>query len=143
MYSTCLFCHGDLGKNAAIEHFPVGRRLAFDELNETFTHAAWRDDQFTVDALTRETGEHVKQIADICAMPEIASGGFDAVVASGVLSFVHDFDAALGEIHRVLAEGGVFLHCEVNYGFNQRTEEISDREKIAAWYGRDALEQKK
>ena len=30
MYSTCLFCHGDLGKNAAIEHFPVGRRLAFD-----------------------------------------------------------------------------------------------------------------
>ena len=30
MYSTCLFCHGDLGKNAAIEHFPLGRRLAFD-----------------------------------------------------------------------------------------------------------------
>jgi hypothetical protein len=31
MYSTCLFCHSDLGKNEAIEHFPVGRRLAFDE----------------------------------------------------------------------------------------------------------------
>jgi hypothetical protein len=30
MYSTCLFCHGDLGKNASVEHFPVGRRLAFD-----------------------------------------------------------------------------------------------------------------
>ena len=30
MYSTCIFCHGDLGKNAAIEHFPLGRRLAFD-----------------------------------------------------------------------------------------------------------------
>jgi hypothetical protein len=30
MYSTCLFCHGDLGANVAIEHFPVGRRLAFD-----------------------------------------------------------------------------------------------------------------
>ena len=25
-----MFCHTDLGKNEAIEHFPVGRRLAFD-----------------------------------------------------------------------------------------------------------------
>src|ERR1035437_7132485 len=30
MYSTCLFCHQPLGKNEAVEHFPVGRRLAFD-----------------------------------------------------------------------------------------------------------------
>ena len=30
MYSTCLFCKGELGANEAIEHFPVGRRLAFD-----------------------------------------------------------------------------------------------------------------
>jgi hypothetical protein len=30
MYSTCLFCHGDLGTNEVIEHFPIGRRLAFD-----------------------------------------------------------------------------------------------------------------
>ena len=30
MFSTCIFCHTDLGKNEAIEHFPVGRRLAFD-----------------------------------------------------------------------------------------------------------------
>ncbi len=30
MYSTCLFCHADLGRNEAIEIFPVGRRLAFD-----------------------------------------------------------------------------------------------------------------
>lgn len=31
MYRTCLFCHGDLGDNGAIESFPIGRRLAFDE----------------------------------------------------------------------------------------------------------------
>jgi len=31
VYSTCLFCHNDLGANEVIEHFPVGRRLAFDE----------------------------------------------------------------------------------------------------------------
>jgi hypothetical protein len=30
VYSTCLFCHSNLGANEAIEHFPVGRRLAFD-----------------------------------------------------------------------------------------------------------------
>jgi hypothetical protein len=30
MYSTCIFCHSALGTNDAIEHFPVGRRLAFD-----------------------------------------------------------------------------------------------------------------
>ena len=30
MYSTCIFCHSSLGANEAIEHFPVGRRLAFD-----------------------------------------------------------------------------------------------------------------
>src|SRR5689334_749936 len=30
MYSTCLFCQASLGRNEAIEHFPVGRRLAYD-----------------------------------------------------------------------------------------------------------------
>jgi hypothetical protein len=30
MYATCLFCHSRLGSNEVIEHFPVGRRLAFD-----------------------------------------------------------------------------------------------------------------
>lgn len=30
MYATCLFCHGALGGNERVEHFPVGRRLAFD-----------------------------------------------------------------------------------------------------------------
>src|SRR6185436_203896 len=30
MYTTCLFCNSDLGRNEVIEHFPVGRRLAFD-----------------------------------------------------------------------------------------------------------------
>lgn len=30
MYATCLFCNGSLGANESIEHFPVGRRLAYD-----------------------------------------------------------------------------------------------------------------
>jgi hypothetical protein len=31
MYSTCLFCNHSLGHNDAIEHFRVGRRLAYDQ----------------------------------------------------------------------------------------------------------------
>jgi hypothetical protein len=30
MYRSCLFCHGDLGANASVEHLPIGRRIAFD-----------------------------------------------------------------------------------------------------------------
>jgi hypothetical protein len=30
VYSTCLFCHGSLGRNETLEAFPVGRRLAYD-----------------------------------------------------------------------------------------------------------------
>jgi hypothetical protein len=30
MYATCLFCNKPLGQNESIEHFPIGRRLAFD-----------------------------------------------------------------------------------------------------------------
>jgi hypothetical protein len=28
--STCIFCHANLGSNEVVEHFPIGRRLAFD-----------------------------------------------------------------------------------------------------------------
>jgi hypothetical protein len=31
LYSTCLFCNNSLGSNEAVEQFPVGRRLAFDQ----------------------------------------------------------------------------------------------------------------
>jgi hypothetical protein len=30
VYSTCLFCKRTLDANAVVEHFPIGRRLAFD-----------------------------------------------------------------------------------------------------------------
>lgn len=30
MYSTCLFCNRDLGRNELLDEFPVGTRLAFD-----------------------------------------------------------------------------------------------------------------
>ncbi len=30
MYSACMFCNQVLGQNQVVEHFPIGRRLAFD-----------------------------------------------------------------------------------------------------------------
>lgn len=30
MYTTCLFCNSDLGRNESIESLPIGRRVAFD-----------------------------------------------------------------------------------------------------------------
>ena len=30
MYATCMFCNRSLGQNEVVEHFPIGRRLAFD-----------------------------------------------------------------------------------------------------------------
>ena len=30
MYSACIFCQSKLGENESVEHFPIGRRLAFD-----------------------------------------------------------------------------------------------------------------
>ncbi|MEX2154054.1 MAG: hypothetical protein WD825_12000 [Gemmatimonadaceae bacterium] len=32
MYSTCLFCHADLGRNDSIETMEIGRRIAFDAI---------------------------------------------------------------------------------------------------------------
>lgn len=31
MYSTCIHCQRDLGRNTLLEHLPIGRRLAYDE----------------------------------------------------------------------------------------------------------------
>ncbi len=33
MFTTCIHCNGDLGRNEAFETFPVGTRLAFDAAN--------------------------------------------------------------------------------------------------------------
>lgn len=54
---------------------------------------------------------------DVRAMPEIASGAFDAVFCSGVLEHVDDCHAAVAECHRALKSGGVFL---VGVPFSQK-----------------------
>jgi Methyltransferase domain len=76
---------------------------------------------------------------DVCRMPEVASGSFDAVVAKSVLQHVYDDAAALAEIHRVLRPWGrVFLHtgCRTN----AETEPVEDP---TMHYGKEALEKYK
>jgi SAM-dependent methyltransferase len=77
---------------------------------------------------------------DICKMDGVADASFDAVFASYVLPCVHDLDAALSEIRRVLKPGGMFLTCDP-VSLTANTTEITDIDKIASWYGRELYEQ--
>lgn len=80
--------------------------------------------------------------ADLCNMPEVPSGEFDAVYASFVLACVYDLDACLSEIRRVLKPGGRFFSCDpVTVG--RPTVEQTDVEKITYWYGRDLYDKYK
>ncbi len=81
-------------------------------------------------------------IADITSMPQVASSSFDAVIASYVMTCVHDLDAALSEIHRVLKPGGRFLFCDP-LKFNSGTIENTDIGRITSWYGLEAYDKYK
>ena len=81
-------------------------------------------------------------VADITSMPQVKSESFDCVVASYVLTCVHDLDAALSEIHRVLKPGGRFLFCDP-VRMNAHTIENTDISVIASWYGMEAYEKYK
>jgi Methyltransferase domain len=78
--------------------------------------------------------------ADVCAMPEIASASFETVFASYVMACVHDLNAALSEIKRVLKPGGVFVSIEqVRYG--EPTVEHSDPAIVTGWYGEEVFDE--
>lgn len=77
-------------------------------------------------------------LADVCAMPEVASSTFDVIVASFVLAYVHDVDAALAEFARVLRPGGALLVCEQLQLGTSTIEHPLD--KATGWYGEDAFE---
>ncbi|MBR0134935.1 MAG: class I SAM-dependent methyltransferase, partial [Clostridia bacterium] len=65
--------------------------------------------------------------ADIQDLP-FSDGAFDVVIANSMLYHVPDIEKGLGEVRRVLKEGGVF-YC-ATYGENNFTD------KLAEWFGR-------
>lgn len=81
-------------------------------------------------------------IADICAMPQIASGSQGCVFASYLMPNVHDMEAALDEIARILAPGGVFFSVEM-LRVGLPTSETKDESAITGWYGKENFEKYK
>lgn len=79
---------------------------------------------------------------DVCAMPSVESASFDTVFASYVMACVHDLEAALAEIKRVLKPGGVFVSIEqVRDG--QQSVEHTNHDVITGWYGEENFEKYK
>lgn len=62
---------------------------------------------YTTSEVTAEHGCDL--VVDIRTATGIASASYDCVVCSGVLEHVDDWRAALGEIARILKDGGVLL----------------------------------
>ena len=72
--------------------------------------ATWRARLVGLDASATMLAAHPPPVvqADAAALP-VATGGVDAAVAVDVLDHLADPTRAIGEAHRVLAPGGVFL----------------------------------
>lgn len=51
MWSHCMFCHQSLGRNEAVEAFPIGRRLAFDAARGRLWVVCWRCDRWNLTPL--------------------------------------------------------------------------------------------
>lgn len=96
------------------------------------------------DVVTLDIRPEIKPdiVADITNMPQIESSSFDAVIASYVMTCVHDLDAALFEISRILKPGARFLFCDP-LKFNSETVDHQDPEKIVSWYGKEIYERYK
>ena len=81
-------------------------------------------------------------VADICNMPEVEDDAYDFVVANYVFPCVHDLDAALKEIRRVLKPGGKLLSVD-HVQAGEETREFADEERITSWYGKENYEKYK
>lgn len=51
-------------------------------------------------------------LLDVCAMPQIATASQDFILAIHLLPFVHDYEAALRELARILSPEGWFISME-------------------------------
>ena len=78
-------------------------------------------------------------IADICAMPQIATASQELVFASYVMPVVYDLEAALDEVARVISTHGAFISVEPLV-IGQPTREIAEQDQQSAWYGKESLD---
>lgn len=82
---------------------------------------------------------NVDIIADICHMPQVPDQSFDMILCCQVLPHVYDIQAAIAELSRILRDGGIII--QHNFSDPERaTQEITDPDKITAYYGADKYE---
>ena len=75
-------------------------------------------------------------VADICAELPMAEETYDFVYASYVMTCVHDLNAALKSLHRVLKPGGFLITIDPT-PLAGDIKEITDQKSITAHYGED------
>ncbi|HUI01988.1 MAG TPA: methyltransferase domain-containing protein [Acidimicrobiales bacterium] len=85
----------------------VGRAL---EVREAHYCARFAERLTSVDIVDIDPAlPEVTIVADLSHMPEVASDSFDLAVVPQTLQYIFDGRLAVGELHRVLAPGGVLL----------------------------------
>jgi len=77
--------------------------------------------------IVEECGIEVIPLTHPWRLP-FATGGFDLVVSFGVLEHVQDDQASLGEIRRIMRDGGIFFFSFLPYW-------LSWSQKVAHWRG--------
>jgi ubiquinone/menaquinone biosynthesis C-methylase UbiE len=78
-------------------------------------------------------------VGDICRLPAVATNSQDFIYTSYLMPVVHDPEAALDELARMLAPGGRFISVEP-VEFGKPTVENTDPKVITGWYGQQNLE---
>jgi SAM-dependent methyltransferase len=64
-------------------------------------------------------------IGDLASIPQVPDGTFDCIVLTQTLHYVYDMEAAVAELHRILAPNGTLL-CSVS-GLSQISRHDMDR----------------
>jgi SAM-dependent methyltransferase len=89
-------------------------------------------------------------VGDLSSCPQIANSSFDAIVLTQTLHYLYDMPAAVRELHRILAPGGVLL-CTVPcisqisrfdmdaYGDRWRLTSLGLRELLEASFEKDLV----
>ena len=104
----------------------------YSELFRENVAAYWRADIYRTDL---HKMKHVDVYADAIHLP-FANDSLDTVLMTQVLGYIYNHDAALQEIHRVLAPDGCLV---LTYDQNAGQSSISDYFRFTAPYYRRAL----
>lgn len=106
-----------------------------DQADKVMLSAFGAKEVVTYDAFPRDAPDVV---GDPTAL-HFPDDRFDAVFSNGFLATVRDPASVLSELRRVLKPDGVALFYE-STSFGKSTQEVTDPERQASWWGRDVVE---